>query len=147
MSSLQGNAFYNVKALTNIDQGLWDFLQDVQGKIYGVVTVPYSINVTPNAKIVLSILANATTGVTSLQVSSKNVANNVSYDVTLTAETRQDITVPATAYVRKDVSFTLTNAPTAQDELIVEVFHDGTQVNDTLAVDTLLLDAWLEIDL
>ena len=146
VASLAGNAFFNVLALTNYDAGIWDFVKDVQGKVYGFVTVPFNINATPNAKIVISIAANATTGVTSLQASSKNLADAATYNVTFTAETRQDITVPATAYFRKDVSFTLTNAPAAKDELVVEIFHDGTQAADTLAVDTLLFDAWLEID-
>ena len=146
-SSLAGNSFWNVIALTNVDLGVWDFVKDVQGKIYGVVQVPKAINATPNAKVVLSIMANATSGVTSLIVSSKNLADAGSYNVTLTNETQQDITVPGTAYLRKDVSFTLTNAPAASDEIVVVASHEGQHANDTLAVDTLLVDAWLEVDL
>ena len=146
-TTLAGNSFWNVIALTNVDLGVWDLLKDVQGKIYGVVQVPKAINATPAAKIVLSIGANATSGVTSLIVSSKNLADGATYNVTLTNETQQDITVPGTAYFRKDVTFTLTNAPVAGDELIVVASHEGQHANDTLAVDTLIFDAWLEVDL
>ena len=146
-TSLAGNTFWNVIALTNVDLGVWDFLKDVQGKIYGVVQLPKAINATPAAKIVLSIAANATSGVTSFIVSSKDPADGETYNVTLTNETQIDTTVPATAYLRKDISFTLTNAPAAGDELVVVISHEGQHANDTLAVDTLLVDAWLEVDL
>jgi len=147
-ASLAGNAYATVLALTNQDLEIWNFVKDVQGKVYGHVTVPKSVSAAPNAKIILIIGANATTGVTSIQVSQKAVASDAeSVNVTFTAETRQDITVPGTARLHKKVTFTLTGQDyVAEDIIYVEVFHDGTQANDTLAVDTELYEAYLEID-
>jgi hypothetical protein len=146
VSANAGNAFWTVLGQTDWDFGHWEFVKDVKGKVYGTVTVPKNLAGTPAAKIKLVIAANATTGVTRLNVGTKDVADGESLNPTLTDETAQDITVPATAYLRKDVSFTLTNAPAADDILIVEVFHEGDHANDTLAVNTLLLGAYLECD-
>jgi hypothetical protein len=44
------------------------------------------------------------------------------------------------------VSFTITETLAAEDFLIVELYHEGAHANDTLAVNTLLFDAFLEID-
>jgi uncharacterized protein DUF5907 len=148
-STLPGNAFFSVEALTNIDFGMWEFVHDVQGKINAVVNAPAEMSGTPNAKIILIIAANATTGVTSMNIGTKCVAEDAeSINVTLTADTRQDVTVPATAYLTKKISFTagdLTNI-SPNDLVFVEIFHDGTQGADTLAVNTLLVDAYLEVD-
>jgi len=53
--------------------------------------------------------------------------------------------VPGTAYLRKDVTFALTEALAAFDTLLVQVYHEGAHANDTLAVNTLLLGASLEV--
>ena len=145
-STLAGNSFWTVLAQTNYDMGHWSFVKDVDGKVYGHVLVPSHVAGTPTAKIVLSIAANATTGVTRLQVSTKDPADGETVNVSFTAETAQDITVPGTAYLRKDVTFTLTNAPAANDLLVVEVRHEGNHANDTLNANTLLLAAYLEIN-
>lgn len=152
VSSLAGNSFFIVTGLTAWDAGHWEFAQDVDGKIYGIATVPKNVSATPNAKIVLAIAANATTGVTRLQVKTKAVADTESLNpAALTAETAQDITVPATARLRKDVTFpstgNLTETVSADDILIVEVFHEGSHVNDTLAANTELYEAWLQVDI
>jgi hypothetical protein len=147
VSTLAGNSFFTVVGLTDWDGGHWEFLKDVEGKIYGVVPVPKNLHGTPNAKIVLTLAANATSGVTRMQVGTFPPADAESLNPgALTDETAQDITVPGTARLRKDVSFTLTNAPVADDLLIVEIFHDGDHANDTLAVNTELWLAQLEVD-
>jgi hypothetical protein len=117
------------------------FAKDVAGYWYGHLRVPQDYVSTP--KIILSIGANATTGNTRLAVSTYTAADAESYDGTYTTETAQDVTVPGTAYLRKDVTFTLTTSGglTAGDELIVRVDHEGAHVNDTLAVDTILFSA------
>jgi hypothetical protein len=112
------------------------FTLDVAGYWYGHVRVPQDYSSTP--KVILSIGANATSGVSRLAVSSYTAADAESYDGTYTTETAQDITVPGTAYLRKDVTFDLTSGPAAGDDLIVRVDHEGAHANDTLAVDTLL---------
>lgn len=149
-SANAGNSFFNVIGLADYDSGHHEFVKDVDGKFFGIVEVPTNIAATPNAKIVLLIRANATSGVTRLQVGTKAVADGESTDPTLTDETAQNITVPGTARLRKDVTFTLTDAPAADDILIVEIFHNGDAAAggaaDTLAVNTELFDAYLEID-
>ena len=142
-TSLSGNSFFSVLGLTDWDVGHWEFLKDVEGKIYGVVRVPATY--ISGGVIRLAIAANATSGVTRLQIGTKAVADGESLNPTLTDETAQDITVPGTAYLRKDVTFTLTETLAANDLLIVEIFHDGDHTNDTLAVNTLLFAAWLDV--
>jgi hypothetical protein len=116
------------------------FLKDVAGYWYGHVRVPQDYVGTP--KVILSIGANATSGVTRLAVSSYRTADAASYDGTYTTETAQDITVPATAYLRKDVTFTVTTASIAAgDDLVTRIDHEGAHANDTLAVDTILFSA------
>jgi hypothetical protein len=151
VSSLAGNSFWTVRGLTAWDAGHWEFAQDVDGKAYGVVTLPKNLAGTPNAKLVLAVAANATTGVTRLQVSTKAIADTESLNpATLTAETAQDITVPGTARLRKDVTFptsgSLGEAVAADDLLVVEFFHVGSHANDTLATQTELYSAWLQCD-
>lgn len=146
-STLAGNSFWTVAAMTDYDWGRWEFVQDVEGKVYGSVMVPTNVAATPDAKVILVIAANATSGVTRLQVGVKDVSDAESLNPTLVDETAQDVTVPGTAYLRKDVEFNLTTDPAGEDILIVEVFHDGDHANDTLAVNTLLLGAYLEVDI
>lgn len=147
LTSLAGNAFPGVLGLTDWDAGIWEFVKNVDGKVYGVVYIPNNVNATPNAKIILILGANATSGVTRMNIGTNPPADGESYNPSsLTDETAVDITVPGTARLLKHQSFTLTNAPAAKDLLIVEVFHNGAHVNDTLAVNTELLAAILEID-
>ncbi len=149
-TSNAGNAFYNVVALTNVDIGEWQFVKDVDGSINGTVPIPPNLAATPAAKIILVIGANATSGVTRLNTHTKSVADDTeSYNVTLTADTAQDITVPATSRLTKKVTFTagdLSNI-VARDILFVNIQHAGAHANDTLAVNTELIDAYLEVDL
>ena len=58
-------------------------------------------------------------------------------------DSSQDITVPATAYLRKDVTFALTGLAGA-DLIAFYIKHEGAHANDTLAVNTWLFGAWLE---
>lgn len=142
-SSLAGNSFFTVLAQTDYDMGHWEFVKDVEGKLYGSCRVPAGY--VSGGTLKLAVAANATTGVTRLQVGTKAVADGETLNPTLTDETAQDITVPGTAYLQKVVSFTLTETLAAGDLLIVEVFHDGDHANDTLNVNTILTDAWLEV--
>lgn len=146
-----GNTWFAPVAMTaatpDFDLGMWHMLEDAEGRIYGMVTIPNTIGGTPAAKIILVIAANATTGATRLQVSTLPVANGEGLNQALTAETAETVTVENVAYETKEVTATLTNAPTAEDILLVEVFHDGDLAGDTLAVPTLIVRGYLEIDL
>lgn len=119
------------------------YTKDAAGYWYGHVRVPQDYASTP--KIILSIGANATSGVARLAVSSYRTADAASYDGSYTTETAQDITVPATAYLRKDVTFTITTASIAAgDDLVVRCDHEGAHANDTLATDLLLFSTVLQ---
>lgn len=148
VTSLAGNCTWTVDNLStaDVDQGWWRFAKDAEGKLYGLVSVPVSLGATPAAKIILILQANATAGATQVQVSTLAIADGESPDQAYTAETAQTVTVAATAYAHKEVTFTLTAAPVSKDVLYIEVFHDGDHASDTLAVDTLMPEAYLEID-
>ena len=142
-TSLGGNSGWNAASLTDYDAGHWSFLKDVEGKIYGHVRIPDDYS--SGGVLRLALAANATTGVTRMQVATKAVADGESLNPgALTDETAVDVTMPGTAYLRKDVTFTLTETLADADFLIVEIFHDGDHANDTLNADTLLFGAWLE---
>lgn len=145
VTSLAGNAFVQSIVFTNVDLETVVFLQDVQGKFYGTAHIPSGYGTVTTAKVFFDILANATTGVTALQVSTAAIAEAESINTSLTAITRQDITVPGTALLLKRVEFSISTVPVADDLILIEFFHDGTQGADTLAVDTLLLNAYMEL--
>lgn len=152
VSSLAGNAFWNVIGLTALDSGHLEFVKDVDGKAYYKIRVPKNLNATPNAKIGVILKANATSGVCRLKVSSKAVADDAESlnPASLTAETSQDITVPATAYLSKRIIFptsgSLAETVAADDYLLIELFHEGAHANDTLAVNSLIEDVFLRCD-
>lgn len=138
-----GNAFPTIVAGTVHRHLVYACLQDVVGDWFGIVRVPQDYASGP--KIVVSIAANATSGVTTIGCATAVPANNESYNPgSYTSETDQDITVPGTAYLRKDVTFTLASGPAAGDDLLVRIRHNGTAANDTLAATTLIVNVVLE---
>ena len=118
--------------------------KDVDGYLYGNCRVPRDFVVT-NAKVRVSIAAwTATSGVTRLALNCSRAAdggslNPGSYASAITA---QDITVPGTAALRKDVIFDISavSGLTAADDLLVRFDHLGAHANDTLADDTLVTE-------
>ena len=144
-ASLAGNSFANVIALTNIDLEVIEFVRDVQGRFYATAHIPSGYGTVATAKVIFDIIANATTGDTRLQVSTKEVAEGETVNVSLTAITAQTVTVPGTAYLAKRVSFTIATAPVADDLIVIEFFHDGTNAADTLAVNTQIVNAYVEL--
>lgn len=149
-----GATFWSPISLTNYQAGVWQFLSnatsDPDGTIFCHVGVPNNLATTPAAAIVLVIGANNTTASKNVrvQVSTAAVAATESMDASLTAETAQTILMPTTAYARKDVTFTLTNAPAAFDHMIVKIFRDGNHADDNLdATNLLMFAAFLKIDL
>lgn len=141
VSANGGNSFFTVLGMTDWDAGHWEFLKDVDGKVYGNVLIPANVTA---ATLRLVIAANATSGITRINIATASVASGASFNPgALTDATAQDITVPATAYFRKDVTFALSGL-TGGNLLILEILHNGAHANDTLAASTLLLGAWLE---
>ncbi len=145
VSTLGGNSFANVLALTNIDLEVIEFVKDVDGKFYGLAHIPSGYGTVSSAKVIFDIIANATTGNSRLQVSTAPIAEGETIDASLIAITAQTITVPGTAYLLKRVTFDLATVPVADDLLLIEFFHEGTDVADTLAVNTLIVNAYLEL--
>lgn len=135
-----GNAYWWPSPGTDHPIDLPTFRRDVDGTFYGRAYVPDDYSA--DGAIVLSIAANATSGVTRLQVSYGLAADAENIDPTLTAITAQDVTVPGTALLRKDVTFTPSGLA-AGDLLVVKVDHVGSHGNDTLAAETLLVEARL----
>ena len=134
-----GNGYAGLVSTANIREVVAAFVKDVVGDWWGIVRVPQDYS--SAGAIVLSLAANATTGVTTMGLATKVIANAAVYDQALTAESDVDVTVPGTAYTRKDQSYTLTTTPTAGADIVVRIRHNGTATNDTLAVDTLLFNA------
>ena len=148
VASNPGNSFFNVINLSNVgDVGVWDFVKSVQGNVFGFARLPPALNINPNARIILTFMANATTGITVVQVATKTINTSTSFNTALVSETKQNKTVPGTAYQRFDVTFNLTNQPATDDEMVVEIMHNGTDGAETLAVDLLLVDAVLAVDI
>lgn len=141
-----GNCFPTVTALTAWNNYHWELVKDVTGYVDGIVKLPTNVTVAAQ-KVVLELMANATSGVTRFYVQVAAVADGESMNpASLAVIQTIDTTVPGTARYRKKVSFTDgTNTWTPGDILIVRVVHDGAHTNDTLAVNTELLGAWVEL--
>jgi len=133
-----GNGYAALVVGATMRQLVPAFLKDVVGDWWGICRIPSDYSSAGALK--LSIAANATTGVTTMGVASRVVANVAVYDGALTSEADQDVAVPGTAYARVDATFTLTPTCVAGADLIYRVRHNGTAGNDTLAVDTLLVN-------
>lgn len=144
-----GNAFWTVDGLTAHDFGSWQYLPNVDGSVFGIAHIPKNIAVVPAAKIVLILAANNALGeITSMDVLTAAVAPDAESlnPASLVSVGVVDITMPSANKDTKEQSYTIAAAPVADDLLIVEVFHDGNTANDTLAVNTILVEAYLEID-
>lgn len=146
-----GNCFPNVFVGTDWEMWYWQFVKDVVGKLYGIVRVPENVSGSGSPTIELETAWNTTSGVATLGVATKAIADGESVNPgSLTNESDIDVTVPGTALLRKSVLFPaageLSESLVASDLLIVEITHNGTAANDTVAVDTVLLAAFLKIN-
>lgn len=152
-----GNAVWDSETLASATPdfvlGVWRMVKDVESSVFGYVRLPKSIGATPAAKIRLLLAANATTGDTRLAVEARPIAAGESVDQAMdTTVSAQDVDMAGTAYDLVEPTFTMPTTgngfPVAADDLLlVRIFHDGDHANDTLAVDTLLVGAYLEVDL
>ncbi len=136
-----GNAYAALLAGTNIREVFPAFTKDVDGFWWGRVRVPENYSSAP--AVLLRIGANSTAGqVTSFIVATIAVDTSAGWDASaLTAETVQDLTLQTTAYRPSDLTFNLSTSPTPGNDLIVEIEHNGSRSQDTLAVDSLLFQA------
>ena len=133
-----GSAYPLLYAGTNARYLVPAYAINVDSYWYGHIRVPANYSSTP--AIIISLAANVTTGVATMEVSSAPPADGETYNVTYTSETDVDVSMPGTAYLRKDQSFTLTSGPAAGDDLVVRVGHIGTATNDTIAAPVLLMN-------
>jgi hypothetical protein len=120
------------------------FTKSVDGTWQGSFPVPS--NYASGGTVVLTGVANATSGAVRWQVLCGQTVNGSSADLTLTAETAQNVTVPGTANQAFDTTFTLAGTtPTAggahPETFVVQVKRVGSNAGDTLAVDCGLLAA------
>jgi len=118
------------------------FTKSVDGTWLGSFPVPS--NYSSGGTVVVTGVANATAGAVRWQVLCGQTVNGSTADLTLTAETAQNVTVPGTANQSFDTTFTLAgttpSAGTAHPEIFfVQVKRVGTNGGDTLAVDCGLL--------
>lgn len=136
-----GSAYAALIAGTNIRALFPAFLKDVDSAWWAKVRIPEDYASSP--AVLLRIGANSTAGqVTSWIVSSVARDQSAGWDAAaLTAETVQDLTLQTTAYRPTDLTFTLSTSPSAGNDLIVKILHNGTRSQDTLAVDSLLFQA------
>lgn len=137
-----GNGYAALVVGSNVRSLVPAFVKDVVGDWWGIMRIPSDY--ASAAAIKISLAANATTGVTTMGLASRVVANAALYDGALTSESDIDVTVPGTAYTRVDATWTLSTTCVAGSDLIYRIRHNGTAVNDTLAVDTLMFNAVLQ---
>lgn len=145
------NVYPKALALTNTRELVWNFLKDVDGAVFGRVRLPNPLAGTPAIAVVIALAANATTGTTRMRVSTARYSDGQSIDPSLTAEADQDVGMPGSARFNKDVRFPAAGAlnigtPVADNFVVVRIMHVGSHANDTLAVDTELVRAWVLVD-
>lgn len=140
-TSLAGNSFFTSVGLTAWDMGHWEFVKDVEGRIYGIARTDGVLS-TGTLRLVLA--ANGA-GVTRWSVKYMPIKDgaNLNPATLTTTVTSQDVTV-ATGYTQKDITFAISPLATYTG-VIFEIIHEGAHANDTLAVNTMLLDASLEM--
>lgn len=118
------------------------FDPDTDGTAYLVVRVPENYVGTP--AIDISYVANATTGDHVLTLGTAVPADAESMDVAFSDESAVTTTVPGTAYLRDEISISITGTtPAVGDLLVVRLLRDADVAGDSLAVDLHVLGAWL----
>lgn len=142
ISSLAGNCFWDVVALTDHDLGVWTFVKDVDGKLYGSVRVPQNLRSGGSGSILLVTMSANTTAskVARWNIGAAAIADGETFNPgSLTDATSQDITMPTTAYLQKQITGFSLPTIIAGDEVIVGLFHEGAHGNDTHDTFNLLL--------
>jgi hypothetical protein len=116
--------------------------------VTGFVHVPG--NFASAAKIKCRFAANATTGAFGVRASTSSQTDGESADASWVDESYQSITTPGTGKLMKEVTFpsagSLSPTVAVGDTLQVKITRDGAgaSVTDSLAVDLMIIDAWLE---
>jgi len=146
-SAFAGNAFWTVAAMSGFDYPHWEFVKDVEGRVFGQILSPKTVAATPNAKIVLILCCMATAGVSRMNVHYALLGTTGGWlGGSLTPIGAQDIAMPATTSGFVKATFAVPAGITADQMIFLEIVHEGNHANDTLAVNTMLVEAYLEID-
>jgi len=141
--SLAGNSFAGVTALTAYDDEHLEFIHtgDVDSKYYGNCYLdPDVLGASPTISAVKFIgelyANNAIAANVRVGVATKQIADAESFDpATLDTEVEQTVAMPTTAYVRKEISITLTAANFAKGDISIIQFTRNAvdTINDTMA--------------
>lgn len=126
----------SLDGLANRNRNVRAFPVSVDSSWEGAARVPQ--NYQSAGAVVVTAIANATTGAVRWAVSSAVAAAGASEDGAWVDEAAQTVVVPATAKIRFDTSFVLTSVPVAGATLNVKVTRNGLNAGDTLAVRALL---------
>ena len=146
-STLAANATFNVTALTAHDIAVWEFVNNVEGRVYGYVLLPVTVAANPAAELRLLTASAAASGNTRWRVATKGVADGQSLNpAALTAEAYQNVPSGG-AWVMKEVTFALTEPLLPRGILLVEVTRDGGNALDTAEGIAYLIEAYLEVNL
>ena len=140
VKSLAGNAFFDVEGLTtgDFDNPTYKFLNNVDGRITCVGRVPNEMAATPAAAVIVDVAPHVACG------ASQNFRLNVRYrffgdgtgpDTALTAEAELSAAGATTAHLatRRTIpaSGSLSSAPSAGNNIIVEIQRNGASASDT----------------
>jgi len=146
-SAFAGNAFWTVAAMAGFDYPHWEFVKDVEGRVFGQILSPKTVAATPNAKIVLILCCMATAGVSRMNVNYALLGTTGGWlGGSLTPIGAQDVAMPATTSGFVKATFAVPAGIAADQMMFLEIVHEGNHANDTLAVNTILVEAYLEID-
>jgi len=136
---LQGNSFFASAGFTNMDLGHWQFVQDVEGRIYGIARLSGSIS---SVNVRLSVTGDG--GVARWAVNYLAAKDGTSMNSALAATTPVDVSLTGGGvYLQKDALFAIAGLSTFT-ALYLEIVHDGAHANDTCPGNSILLDASLD---
>lgn len=137
--------------IPNLDFWAWAGASDSSNGaayLFGSVRIPHNLAATPNAVILLRMMAQENSNNYAVQIGEFRVPNGSSFNGTFTTETQQTGTVPATATNRFDLTFpssgTLAVTPQPDDELMIEIIFGSTA---TLTEPLDVIEAVLRLDL
>lgn len=145
------NAFWTVSALgADGDFGHWEYVQQADGDVYGIVAIPKNMAVTPNAKITLWMDDSGVTAQTlRMVVSGEYIASGEDWSPAALNDFSEvlEAAVPAVADQIVESVTAAIAAPVAGDLVQIRILHNGAHANDTLTTNPRLHAAFLRIDL
>lgn len=141
-STLGGNAFWTAKALATWDSGHWEFVKDVEGRVYGQALLPWTFT---TATLTLRLTTDGITGVSRMRAKVfDSPAKNPNDPATIWTDLGA-VDVSMVGYWYIEARYTITPKPPGFSTLVFEIIHEGAHANDTLAANTWLVGAWLDL--